>query len=270
MTALGPDQLSLQLRTHDIPVNAEIATIIEAAFYDASVENLLNFYRSCNGDRDISNVALIIMGTVVPGLSSSSGSIVQGFQPGLETNSPPRFQHWPLQADHDLRLRTNLQSLIRNQIPRIRHKLPYLLQPRVAVRPLDAIRRDEAFQKSSRLIVDSLQAFPQMMTRLGTFPPVIHRYCGEGRSLPKALADCAEIAKLFTATEQGKRQGIWSKISAHQAVFSADIDISSKMDIISQIQADLMYILMQMTDDTAPGLAVNIESLRVHQVCGAQ
>ncbi|KAH7040977.1 uncharacterized protein B0I36DRAFT_379824 [Microdochium trichocladiopsis] len=275
-TVLEPD---LAWRKAEILPADEVTAMARLAFQEISYDELKTFYDALMKNENVSSTAFIMMGTLLPGMSSAASCTIRGFSPNSTSASlkvedlvlPGRIMpHCTPQLSIDdgnlLKRRAALHSLTRNQIPGNGYRLPPTLQPRHNVRPLDLVRHDAIFYSSSRGIVECLRSYPFMMTRRKSFPPIIHQYCDSVATLPEALSQCAEIARLFIQSPQGERQEVWAKISAQQAIFRANIDISSKMDIVSQIQADLIYVLMRALDDQSPSLVIGLEDLEVHQL----
>jgi len=115
-------------------------------------------------------------------------------------------------------------------------------------------------------ILDGLRSYPVMMTRRKTFPPIIHRYYDPATNLPTALFACSDIARMFVSAPHGQRKDVWLRVSAQHALFRANIDVASKVEILSQIQADLIFVLMRALDEPSPRLVVDLDDLQVHQV----
>jgi hypothetical protein len=78
--------------------------------------------------------------------------------------------------------------------------------------------RLSSLQHASRVIMQMLYAYPQMMLRRQTFPPFIHPHCHEKR-LPDALGNCMSIAQLFAARTPETESFLWRTISAEEERF---------------------------------------------------
>jgi hypothetical protein len=78
--------------------------------------------------------------------------------------------------------------------------------------------RLSSLQHASRVIMQMLYAYPQMMLRRQTFPPFIHPHWHDKR-LPDTLATCMSIAQLFAARTPETEPFLWRTISAEEKRF---------------------------------------------------
>lgn len=81
-------------------------------------------------------------------------------------------------------------------------------------------------QHASRVIMQMLYAYPQMMLRRQTFPPFIHPHWHEKR-LPDTLATCMSIAQLFAARTPETEPFLWRTISAEEERFREQVSRKS-------------------------------------------
>jgi hypothetical protein len=78
--------------------------------------------------------------------------------------------------------------------------------------------RLSSLQYASRVIMQMLYAFPQMMLRRQTFPPFIHPHWHQ-KHLPETLGNCMSIARLFAARTAETESFLWKMISAEEERF---------------------------------------------------
>lgn len=272
------DQCSSWAKTDILP-DVEVADLAIVAFQETSYDQLKDFYIELSGGQSMSSTALVMMGTLSPNTSSVAVSVIEGFDSdtiptslrnsvSLENHhtAAPHAPRLSSNKLHPLKLRADLHTLARNQIPRHGYKLAPSLRQYLFLRPLDMVRNEAVYRCTRTAILDGLRSYPVMMTRRKTFPPIIHRYCDPAADLPTALFACSDIARMFVSSSQGQREHVWLGVSDQHALFRARIDVASKAEILSQIQADLIFVLMRALDDPSPGLVVDLDDLQVHQV----
>lgn len=78
--------------------------------------------------------------------------------------------------------------------------------------------RLSSLQHASRLIMQMIYAYPQMMLRRQTFPPFIHPRWHQ-KHLPEALGNCMSIAQLFAARTPETGPFLWKMIDAEEGRF---------------------------------------------------
>jgi hypothetical protein len=78
--------------------------------------------------------------------------------------------------------------------------------------------RLSSLQHASRVIMQMLYAYPQMMLRRQTFPPFIHPHWHQ-KHLPETLGNCMSIAQLFASRTPETEPFLWKMISAEQDRF---------------------------------------------------
>jgi len=272
------DQCSSWAQMDFLP-DIEVVDLTRAAFQETSCDQLKDFYAELSGGQSMSSTALVIMGTLSPNPSSAAVSIIEGFDSNTIPTSPRNLVSMEnnyagapcapqLSSDklHLLRLRADLHTLARNQIPRHGYRLAPSLRQYLGLRPLDMVRNEAIYSCTRMAILDGLRSYPVMMTRRKTFPPIIHRYYDPATNLPTALFACSDIARMFVSAPHGQRKDVWLRVSAQHALFRANIDVASKVEILSQIQADLIFVLMRALDEPSPRLVVDLDDLQVHQV----
>lgn len=86
--------------------------------------------------------------------------------------------------------------------------------------------RLSSLQHASRVIMQMLYAYPQMVLRRQTFPPFIHPHWHEKR-LPDTLATCMSIAQLFAARTPETEPFLWRTISAEEERFREQVSRKS-------------------------------------------
>ncbi|KPM45832.1 hypothetical protein AK830_g686 [Neonectria ditissima] len=156
---------------------------------------------------------------------------------------------------------------------------------------------------TTNMITEMLLAFPQMMLRRETFPPFIHGhwYCPPNAaelSLPEPLANCMAIAQVFASQNPENKQFLWRTIKAEQhsfiekVVFPSLYNFSrsrrseaivlmniydqyleqkdscqfSKNELLAAVQAQIMYIIMGVHDNSKYEPGLNLELLVTYQV----
>ena len=78
--------------------------------------------------------------------------------------------------------------------------------------------RLSSLQYASRVIMQMLYAFPQMMLRRQTFPPFVHPHWHQ-KHLPETLSNCMSIARLFAARTAETESFLWKMISTEEERF---------------------------------------------------
>ncbi|KAF4968606.1 hypothetical protein FSARC_4030 [Fusarium sarcochroum] len=92
-------------------------------------------------------------------------------------------------------------------------------------------RRLTHLNHASRVIMQMLYAYPQMMLRRQTFPPFIHPHWHEPR-LPGTLANCMSIAQLFAARTPETEPFLWRMIAAEEERFRNELLGSRFLDLV--------------------------------------
>jgi hypothetical protein len=86
--------------------------------------------------------------------------------------------------------------------------------------------RLSSLQHASRVIMQMLYAYPQMMLRRQNFPPFVNPHWHEKR-LPDTLATCMSIAQLFAARTPETESFLWRTISAEEERFRDQVSRQS-------------------------------------------
>ncbi|KAI1070404.1 hypothetical protein LB507_010310 [Fusarium sp. FIESC RH6] len=108
--------------------------------------------------------------------------------------------------------------------------------------------RLSSLQYASRVIMQMLYAFPQMMLRRQTFPPFIHPHWHQ-KHLPETLGNCMSIARLFAARTAETESFLWKMISAEEERFRDKLYTCSPYQVHLCLQAMIVYMIMAMGDN---------------------
>jgi hypothetical protein len=105
------------------------------------------------------------------------------------------------------------------------------------------------------MIIEMVSAYPRMMTRRETLPPFIHTHAptpstrSDQNKLPMHIANCMGIAQLFAVRNGDTRSFIWATIRAEMKGFKDKLQTFNKYDVLSALQASLLYIIMRAVED---------------------
>jgi hypothetical protein len=86
--------------------------------------------------------------------------------------------------------------------------------------------RLSSMQHASRVIMQMLYAYPQMMLRRQTFPPFMHPQWHE-KALPETLGNCMSIAQLFAARTAETQSFLWRMVAAEEARFRERVSMTN-------------------------------------------
>jgi hypothetical protein len=81
-------------------------------------------------------------------------------------------------------------------------------------------------QHASRVIMQMLYAYPQMMLRRQTFPPFIHPHW-HLKTLPETLGNCMSIGQLFAARTPETQSFLWRMVAAEEGRFREKVKMTS-------------------------------------------
>ncbi|KAF4987992.1 hypothetical protein FGRMN_10040 [Fusarium graminum] len=107
-------------------------------------------------------------------------------------------------------------------------------------------------QHASRVIMQTLYAYPQMMLRRQTFPPFIHPHWHEKR-LPDTLGNCMSIAQLFAARTPETQPFLWRMIDAEEEHFREKLHLMSPREVHLCLQVMIIYMMMTMSESGVEG-----------------
>ncbi|KFY25268.1 hypothetical protein V493_04730 [Pseudogymnoascus sp. VKM F-4281 (FW-2241)] len=130
---------------------------------------------------------------------------------------------------------------------------------------------DPVSQFTATLVMQMLRAFPQMMLRRETLPSFIHghwyRPLGVTElSLPEPLVNCMGIAQIFASQNLESKPFLWRTVQMEQRSFLEKHHQFSRDDLLAAIQAQIMYIIMRVIDNSKIEQDLNLEMLVTHQV----
>ncbi|KAH7233466.1 hypothetical protein BKA59DRAFT_549726 [Fusarium tricinctum] len=112
--------------------------------------------------------------------------------------------------------------------------------------------RLSSLQHASRVIMQMLYAYPQMMLRRQTFPPFVNPHWHEKR-LPDTLATCMSIAQLFAARTPETESFLWRTISVEEERFRDQLYTLSPREVHMCLQVMIIYMMMAMSESGAEG-----------------
>ncbi|KAI6749672.1 hypothetical protein HG530_015086 [Fusarium avenaceum] len=112
--------------------------------------------------------------------------------------------------------------------------------------------RLSSLQHASRVIMQMLYAYPQMVLRRQTFPPFIHPHWHEKR-LPDTLATCMSIAQLFAARTPETEPFLWRTISAEEERFREQLYTMTPREVHMCLEVMIIYMMMAMRESGTEG-----------------
>ncbi|KAF5667134.1 atp-dependent dna helicase pif1 [Fusarium heterosporum] len=107
--------------------------------------------------------------------------------------------------------------------------------------------RLSSLQNASRVIMQMLYAYPQMMLRRQTFPPFIHPHWHEER-LPETLGNCMSIAQLFAARTPETEPFLWRMIDAEEERLREKLYLLPPREVHLCLQVMIVYMIMAMSE----------------------
>ncbi|KAF5649400.1 short chain dehydrogenase family [Fusarium sp. NRRL 52700] len=102
-------------------------------------------------------------------------------------------------------------------------------------------------QHASRVIMQMLYAYPQMMLRRQTFPPFIHPHWHE-KTLPETLGNCMSISQLFAARTPETEPFLWRMVTAEEERFREKLQALSPREVHLCLEAMIIYMMMSMSE----------------------
>ncbi|KAE8548320.1 hypothetical protein EYB25_008698 [Talaromyces marneffei] len=122
-------------------------------------------------------------------------------------------------------------------------------------------------------VIEMIRTYPLMMLRIENLPPFIHghwyRPSVNGRSsLPEPLVNCMGIAQIFASRNIESKSYLWHLVKLEQQSF---IELNkhrkfSRDDLLAAIQAQIMYIIMRIIDNSKTDQSMNLEMLVTHEI----
>lgn len=118
---------------------------------------------------------------------------------------------------------------------------------------LTRIGRSDAYaQHSADIIMEALYAIPDQMLRRETFPPFIHPHWHLS-ALPEPLAVCVQLADMYSRAPD-VRDFVWRCILAEQRRAVERLDTLSDREILTHVQAGIVYLAMRLVDGISHSL----------------
>ncbi|KAL3601701.1 hypothetical protein FPOAC2_05972 [Fusarium poae] len=108
-------------------------------------------------------------------------------------------------------------------------------------------RRLSNLQHASRIVMQMLYAYPQMMLRRQTFPPFIHPQWHQ-QILPDTLGNCMGIAQLFASRTAETGPFLWKMINAEQNRLRDKLCTFTPWEVHMCLQVMIIYMIMAMSD----------------------
>ncbi|KAH8683386.1 hypothetical protein BGZ60DRAFT_368473 [Tricladium varicosporioides] len=129
-------------------------------------------------------------------------------------------------------------------------------------------------QICATIIIDMIYAYPRMMTRRETLPPFMHPYSpvtdnnDDQNKLPEHLANCMGIAQLFAARSDDTCSFVWATIRAEIRGFKNRMHAFNKYDMLSALQASLLYLIIRVVEQRPQAAEDDFEMLAIYDdVC---
>ncbi|KAF5682424.1 putative short chain dehydrogenase family [Fusarium denticulatum] len=107
--------------------------------------------------------------------------------------------------------------------------------------------RLSSMQHASRVIMQMLYAYPQMMLRRQTFPPFIHPHW-HLKTLPETLGNCVGISQLFAARTPETQPFLWRMVAAEEERFREKLHTLSPRELHLCLEAMIIYMMMSMSE----------------------
>ncbi|KAF4333500.1 C6 finger domain protein [Fusarium beomiforme] len=145
---------------------------------------------------------------------------------------PASFDAFPLSITNDMQIHMPPRSLSsKGDLTRVSNRLSSL-------------------KHVSRVIMQMLYAYPQMMLRRQTFPPFIHPHWHE-KYLPEPLANCMSIAQLFAVRTSETQPFLWRMVAAEEERFREKVHTFSPREVHLCLEAMIIYVMMSMSESDA-------------------
>ncbi|KAF4430472.1 short chain dehydrogenase family [Fusarium acutatum] len=107
--------------------------------------------------------------------------------------------------------------------------------------------RLSSMQHASRVIMQMLYAYPQMMLRRQTFPPFIHPHW-HLKTLPETLGTCMSLAQLFALRTPETQSFLWRMVAAEEERFREMLHTFSPREVHLCLEAMIIYMMMSMSE----------------------
>ncbi|EED19840.1 conserved hypothetical protein [Talaromyces stipitatus ATCC 10500] len=122
-------------------------------------------------------------------------------------------------------------------------------------------------------VIQMIRTYPLMMLRTETLPSFIHGHWyrpsgGIEPSLPEPLVNCMGIAQIFASHNTESKPFLWRIVKIEQRSFIEKNDQRqfSREDLLAAIQAQIMYVIMRIIDDSKMDQGMNLEMLVTHEI----
>ncbi|KAF4503590.1 short chain dehydrogenase family [Fusarium agapanthi] len=107
--------------------------------------------------------------------------------------------------------------------------------------------RLSSMQHASRVIMQMLYAYPQMMLRRQTFPPFIHPHW-HLETLPETLGNCISVSQLFATRTPETRPFLWRMVAAEEERFRGKLHTFSPREMHLCLEVMIIYMMMSMSE----------------------
>ncbi|KAF5259979.1 hypothetical protein FOXYS1_9388 [Fusarium oxysporum] len=191
-------------------------------------------------------------------LNARSSNELEGVN-GLVSCEPPRVSLELDEFASDFisslnNISTDPSELMPNSLdvfpPSITNDMQTRVPPRSLTSKGDLTRvsnRLSSMQHASRVIMQMLYAYPQMMLRRQTFPPFIHPHW-HLKTLPETLGNCMSLSQLFAARTPETQSFLWRMVAAEEGRFREKLHTFSPREVHLCLEAMIIYMMMSMSE----------------------
>ena len=123
------------------------------------------------------------------------------------------------------------------------------------------------------MIINMIYAYPRMMTRRETLPPLMHAYSwnvdtkDDENRLPVHLTNCMGVAQLFAVRSADTSAFVWATIRAEIRKFKKRLHTFNKYDALSAMQASLLYFIMRTLEYAPQDVKDDYAMLLIYKAC---
>ncbi|GAM44009.1 hypothetical protein TCE0_060r19286 [Talaromyces pinophilus] len=132
---------------------------------------------------------------------------------------------------------------------------------------------DPVSQFIATSVLEMIRTYPLMMLRAETLPSFIHGHWyrptnATQSSLPEPLANCMGIAQIFASHNTESKPYLWNLVKMEQRCFIKKNEHHefARDDLLAAIQAQIMYIIMRIFDDSKSDQGMNLDMLITHEI----
>ncbi|RGP73082.1 ATP-dependent dna helicase pif1 [Fusarium longipes] len=129
--------------------------------------------------------------------------------------------------------------------------------------------RLSSLQHASRIIMQMLYAYPQMMLRRQTFPPFIHPHWHQ-KQVPETLSNCMGIAQIFASRTPESEPFLWKMIDSEQGRFRQKLTSFTGGEVHLCLQVMIIYMIMVMSESVTDNRERVTRSLETVELIGSR